>query len=213
MENKKKKGLRWLFLGIVLGVFVSTVFLFAERNGMIHQYYFPGQSQAQGFMEGALEKSKGIAGHMHGQPFMDRGGMRHAGMGHGPNFGHFGDRMGSHHGFQGNYGYGFGLGHGLGGFFFVVGGLLLALTGRYVRGKSKRKWLGNALIVLGVLMLLPRLSILPLVLIGLIGYLLFKEVRPGDKFQTAAPVSFQQDVSINGQFLDEWERKNKREDQ
>ncbi|CEG25704.1 hypothetical protein [Bacillus sp. B-jedd] len=206
-KKKKKSGFRWLLGGFALLAVVLVALHFAGRNGMIHQYYFPGQSQAQGFMQDTFQKGKEITGNFNGQAFEGRGGMMHGGMGHGPKFGQPGDMMGRHHGFNGHHGFGF----GFGGIFFVLGGLLLALIGLYVRGKSDKKWLGNALIVLGLLPLLARLPILPLILIGVIVYWLVKKVRPGQKFE-AAPVSFQPEPSMNGQFLDEWERTNNKEE-
>lgn len=210
-KKKKKKGFRLLLGGFVLLAIVFMAFLFAGRNGMIHQYYFPGQNQAQSFMQDTFQQGKEIAGNFNGQAFAGRGGMMHGGMGHGPkfgqNFGQPGDMMGRHHGFQGHHGFGL----GFGGIFFVLGGLMLALIGLYVRGKTEKKWLGNTLIVLGLLPLLTRLPILPLILIGLIAYWVIKKVQPGKKLE-AAPVSFQPEPSMNGQFLDEWERTNKKEE-
>lgn len=203
-QKKKKRGFRWLFLGLVLGVLIFTAFYFAGRFG-INQHFLPTQNQAQWFMQDTFQKGKEVAGNFNGQSFGERSGMRHAGMGHGPAFGGPGEMMGRHHGFHGHHGFGFG------GFFVVLGGLALALIGLYVRRKGEKKWLGNGLILLGILPLLAKLPILPLLVIGILAYWFIKKFQ-SKKAEAAIPVSFQPDYSMNGQFLDEWERTNTKEE-
>ncbi|WP_053365134.1 hypothetical protein [Bacillus sp. FJAT-27245] len=207
MEKKKKKrGLRWLFFGLLLGALIFTAFHLANWNGMLNPHFFPTQNQVQGIVQDTFRKGKEVTGNFNGHAFHDRDGMGHAAMGHGSKFGGQGVMMGRHHGYHPHHGFGFG------GFFVVLGGLALALIGLYVRRKNENKWLGNALIVLGVLPFLSRLPFLLIIIAGILAYWFIKKGRNDKAVEAAVPSTFQHDYSMNGQFLDEWERTNKRED-
>jgi hypothetical protein len=200
-EKKKKKSRKWFLLGIGLVALISLAILFTGMDGRRHLDNLSMPKQAEGVMRDTVQKGRDIAGNFNMKSFHERGDAGRAVMQHGPKFeGHGEEMMGHRHGFHDHHG------PEAGKYLVGLAALFALLLGWYLRRVKGKKLLGNLLILVGIL------PILPFVLIGILIYWLVKKVRSGKQNIVSEPLSHFSDRSLNAQLLDEWERKTKMEE-
>lgn len=196
---KKSKVFKWLLILVSMGIvlFVGLHFFGGMGRGNMAVWQNRG-SQMQAFGRGG---AGGIGRHM-----MEQGrGFHHGGMMmNGP--------RGVRH-FAGGHGFAFG------GILFALGSILLGWIFRKSAGESSwRKWTGWLLIGLGAFVLFAK--VLPLVVLAVVVFVVYKLVAKSNKGQTAAEnwdsnMSFEPIAttsSSTGKMLDEWEQTIAKED-